>query len=278
MNFKLYREYGALNSQPVFDAFSQGLKKLGHTETNNNEDFAVIWSVLWKGRMRSNQQIYEQRLKNKKPTIIIEVGNLKRGKTWRLGLNHIIRDGYFGLDKEIDPRRHEKLGLVLKDYQDKRKSSILICTQLQESLQWQGMPSTEKWLRSIIQDIRTHTDRKIVVRPHPRQFFRPALGDFKLELPKKLENTYDDFDISFNHHVVINHNSGPTVQSAINGTPVVCHSSGLAYPVSNEIKNIENLTFFDREKWFLNLCHTEWTLDEIKTGEPLKRLIEHEIN
>src|SRR6056300_920180 len=99
MNFKLYREFGALNSQPVFDAFSQGLRKLGHIETSHNEDFAVIWSVLWKGRMRSNQNIYEQRLKSKKPTIIIEVGNLNRGTTWRLGLNHVIRNGYFGLDK-----------------------------------------------------------------------------------------------------------------------------------------------------------------------------------
>ena len=29
MRFKLYREYGALNSPPVFDAVEQGLKQLG---------------------------------------------------------------------------------------------------------------------------------------------------------------------------------------------------------------------------------------------------------
>lgn len=273
MNFKLYREYGALNSQPIFDALSRGLSKLGHREVSKNEDIAVIWSVLWKGRMRSNQMIYENRVRLKKPTLIIEVGNLKRGLTWRLGIDHINRDGYFGVDKGIDLSRPGKLGVSLKDFQQKRKSSILICTQLPESLQWQGMPRSDIWLRNLISDLRMHTDRKIVVRPHPRQNFRPPPGDFKLDLPKKLANTYDDFDIDFNHHAVINHNSGPTVQSAINGTPVICHTSGLAYPVSDKLENIENIQLPDREKWFLDLCHTEWTADEIATGEPINRVL-----
>lgn len=273
MNFKLYRENGALNSQPIFDALSRGLTRIGHKEVTKNEDISVIWSVLWKGRMRPNQEIYEQRLNSKKPIMIVEVGNLKRGITWRLGINHINKNGYFGVDKGIDPFRYKKLGVSLKDFNQDRKSSILICTQLPESLQWQGMPDTDTWLRTLITDIRKYTDRKIVVRPHPRQHFRPTPGDFKLDLPKKIINTYDDFDIKFNHHAVINHNSGPTVQSAINGTPIICHTSGLAYPVSDTIENIENISLPDREKWFLELCHTEWTVEEISTGEPIARLL-----
>jgi hypothetical protein len=49
----------------------------------------VIWSVLWQGRMRPNKTIYESFRKLNKPIIIIEVGNLKRGLTWRICLNHI---------------------------------------------------------------------------------------------------------------------------------------------------------------------------------------------
>ena len=47
MRFKLYREYGALNSPPVFDAVEQGLKQLGHAIVHDDEDVSVIWSVLW---------------------------------------------------------------------------------------------------------------------------------------------------------------------------------------------------------------------------------------
>jgi hypothetical protein len=73
MRFKLYREYGALNSPPVFDALEQGLKQLGHTIVHDNEDVSVIWSVLWAGRMRSNKTIYEQCRQSGKSVMIIEV-------------------------------------------------------------------------------------------------------------------------------------------------------------------------------------------------------------
>ncbi len=63
------------------------------------------------------------------------------------------------------------------------------------------------------------------------------------------------------------------MQSAINGTPIICHSSGLAFPVSDMVGNIDNPVLLDRSAWFLGLCHTEWTVDEIASGIPLQRLI-----
>jgi hypothetical protein len=58
MKFKLYRQYGALNSPPVFSALEKGLRISGHEIVNSDEDIAVIWSVLWKGRMLANRDIY----------------------------------------------------------------------------------------------------------------------------------------------------------------------------------------------------------------------------
>ena len=87
-----------------------------------------------------------------------------------------------------------------------------------------------------------------------------------------LPNTYDSFDFDYNYHCVINYNSGPTVQAAINGVPVICDQSGLAYPVSDRLENIENIQLPNREEWFLKLCHTEWTVDEISQGIPLSRI------
>ena len=37
-------------------------------------------------------------------------------------------------------------------------------------------------------------------------------------------------------------------------------------------EDIEKITLPDREEWFNRLCHTEWTVDEIRQGIPLKRL------
>ena len=105
MRFKLYRQYGALNSQPIFNAFAQGAQSLGHSIVDDHEDVAVIWSVLWSGRMSRNREVYYQCRNINKPVIIIEVGNLRRNHTWRISLNHINNLGEFANDRDLDSAR-----------------------------------------------------------------------------------------------------------------------------------------------------------------------------
>lgn len=275
MKFKLYREYGALNSVEVFNAFSKGLKSLGYSEVQTGEDVSVIWSVLWKGRMKMNQQVYETAKKQGRPIIIIEVGNLKRGITWRICLDNINGAGEFGNNFELDANRPNLLKINLGQEKKNRKSEILICSQLPESLQWKNMPALEFWIKDKINEIRKYTDRNIVIRPHPRSPIKPNIPGCRTEIPKKVSGTYDDFDIDYNYHCVINHNSGPAVQAAVFGTPVICDRTSLAYPVSDSLKNIEKISLPDREDWFLKLCHTEWTVEEIAQGIPLGRILKN---
>lgn len=272
MRFKLYREYGALNSAPIFNAVEQGLRSLGHEIVNRDEDIPVIWSVLWSGRMKNNQAIYHNAIKNKKSVLIIEVGNLKRNETWRISLNHINGLGVFNNLTNLDPSRPEKLGIELKSPPDKIRGEILIACQHQESLQWEGMPTMADWCKDTISKIRRHTQRRIIVRPHPRSPFPFSVPNVILERPRHIPNTYDNFDIFYNYHCVINYNAGPSVQAPINGIPVLCDASSLAGELSIKWENLENPTLPDREEWFLKLCHTEWTVDEISQGIPLARL------
>ena len=273
MNFKLYRDYGALNSVPIFNAFEQGVKKLGHSIVNNNEDVAVIWSVLWSGRMQSNQLIYNNCRSTNKPIIIIEVGNLFRNKTWRIGLNHINGLGYFGNTENLDYDRPKKLGISLKDFQVHRRPEILIAAQHQQSLQWEGQPSMSEWVVQTVNEIKKYSNRKIKLRPHPRSRINLVQAGIEMETPQKIPGSYDDFNIDYNYHCVINHNSGPAVQAAINGVPIICDSSSLAGKISGKFQEIENIQLPDRTQWFLELCHTEWTVDEIERGIPLSKLL-----
>jgi hypothetical protein len=273
MRFRLYREHGALNSVPVFTAFEQGAKALGHEIVNDHEDVAVIWSVLWAGKMLHNQKIYQQCIQTNRPILIIEVGNLNRGQSWRLSLNHINRLGIFANTDNLDSARPGILGINLKPVKYHRQPNILIATQHEKSLQWQGMPSMKQWCESMIKQIQSKTSRKITVRPHPRSPFSLQIPNVLIEKPRPVINTYDDFDISYDYHCVINHNSGPAVQAAINGVPVLCDSSSLASDLSIKWEDLENPTLPDREDWFLKLCHTEWTVKEICQGIPLARLL-----
>ena len=273
MRFKLYRQYGALNSQPIFDAFALGARSLGHSVVDDHEDVAVIWSVLWSGRMSRNREVYHQCRNINKPVIIIEVGNLRRNHTWRISLNHINNLGEFANDRDLDSTRPKKLGVDLSDRRSDQRPDILIACQHSHSLQWEGMPSMKTWVENTVKQIRAKSQRKITVRPHPRSLFDLDIPDVTLERPRLISGSYDDFDIFYNYHCVINHNSGPAVQAAIQGVPVLCDSTSLASDLTITWDQIETPTMPDRQEWFLKLCHAEWTVDEISQGIPLARLM-----
>jgi len=273
MRFRLYKEYGALNSPPIFQAFEQGLKSLGHEVVDNNEDVSVIWSVLWQGRMLANKNVYKECKTLGRPIVIIEVGNLSRGNTWRISLNNINSLGEFANVDDLDPLRPKKLGIQMLPPVEKRRGDILIAAQHSHSLQWEGMPPMKLWVEQTIEKIKQYSNKRIIVRPHPRSLFPLKIPGVLLESPKKIAGSYDDFDIFYNYHCVINHNSGPAVQAAIRGVPVICDSSSLANELSGNIENINNIVLPDRDQWFLRLCHTEWTVTEISQGLPIQRII-----
>jgi hypothetical protein len=261
-----------LNSAPVFDAVEQGIQALGHQVVDQHEDVAVIWSVLWAGRMKGNQLVYQQCIQQNKPVVIVEVGNLKRGTTWRLSINHVNGLGQFGNDHTLDRARPEKLQVALKPVPQDARGEILIACQHYESLQWQGMPTMSQWCHDTIAKIKQYSTRRIIVRSHPRSPFTFKVPNIMVEKPNRVATTYDEFDIFYNYHCVINHNSGPAVQAAIQGTPVLCDASSLAAPLSIKWENLETPTIPDRSEWFLKLCHTEWTVEEIRNGIPMARL------
>ena len=98
----------------------------------------------------------------------------------------------------------------------------------------------------------------------------------KRQAPKQIDNTYDDFDMSFdNVWATISWSSNPGIHSIINGIPAFVGPSSLAYPVANDIDflhDIENPMTSDRQQWLNDYAWTEFTLEEISQGLPLKRL------
>ncbi len=275
MKFKLWREHGALNSPPIFAAFEQGLKKNGHAIVDREPDIDVIWSVLWYGRMKPNKLVYETAILQNRPVMIIEVGNLFRGQSWRISLNNINGLGEFGEAENLDLDRPKKLGIDLKIPKKSRKDSILLACQHEHSLQWQGQPRMAQWAVDTVNKIRQYSDRKIVIRPHPRSPFSVNLTNTQLTQPMKIPNSYDDFNIDYDHHCVINYNSGPAVRAAIEGVPIICDATSLAWPISEKWENLENPQLPNRDEWLLKLCHTEWTVPELQSGIPQTRLINY---
>ena len=274
MRFSLFTDNGALNSPKIFDALETSLRNAGHDIVHNDmeADAAVIWSVLWNGRMKPNKKVFDKFQAKGKPVFVLEVGSIKRGKTWKLGLNGVNKKNYPYLqyiDKDMD--RAEKFGLELKDWTH-TGDKILIACQHGKSQQWEGLMKPDDWIMRTVERIREHTDRPIALRPHPRapisvhKFY--SLVD-ELQEPKKL-NAFDEFDLDFdNVWAVVNWSSSPAIHAITEGIPAYTGPRSITYPVANPIKdfsNINNPDRPDREEWFKDYIYSEFTVNELRNG------------
>jgi hypothetical protein len=238
----------------------QALTNQGYSVVPDNydADIAIIWSVLWAGRMSKNQQVYQHFRSRNRPVICIEIGALHRGTTWKIAINNINATGYYGHQQQLDWDRPTKLGIKLKN-NTHTWNRVLVAGQHNQSLQLQDVDQVA-WLLQQIQQI--PTTKQIVVRPHPRC----ALDQTRFpshviwEKPKKISNTYDSFDICWDFDAVINYNSGPGIQAAIAGVTPMVDSTSLAYNI------------VDRDRWLVEICHTEYTVQEIERGTWVKRI------
>ena len=278
MKFNLWTRNGALNSKPVFDAFATGAHNLGHTCVYNDThgDVDVIWSVLWHGRMASNKEIFERAKKENRACIVLEVGGIRRGSTWKVGINGINRDADFG-GLHNNSSRADALGLFLKPWTNNQDGPIIIACQHNKSHQWRNQKSVQTWVFETIDTIRQHTDRQIIVRPHPRcpvPGMEYEFSNVKIQHPQHVSGTYDDFDFDCtNAYAVVNWSSNPATHAVLQGVPVFVGPDSLAYDVGNtDLTKINNPAKPDRTQWLNDIVYTEWTIEEISTGFPIKRL------
>jgi hypothetical protein len=264
----------AQNSVPVMQAMLTSLRRAGHTiEANSYDcDAAIIWSVLWAGRMAANQEVWVRYREANKPVIVTDVGALYRGETWKIAVNSITATGYYGHTENLDRDRPRKLGISLA-INVTRSPRIVIAAQHARSLQVAGLSSITDWICNQVEQLQQVTDRPIVVRPHPRSPLDTTLPlGVTIEQPQKIANTYDSYNLAFDCHTLVNYNSGPGIQAALAGTRPIVDASSLAYPVGIKYKDIENPYTVDRDQWLIEICHTEYTLQEIESGLWLNRL------
>jgi hypothetical protein len=263
----------ALNGNAPFNALLDSAQAAGiQTQENSlTADAAVIWSVLWHGRLKANQAVYEHYRQQNKPVIIIEVGALYRGNTWKIAVNHVNAQGYYGHQENLDWDRPRKLKISLAT-QLLPRPEIIIAAQHQHSLQVESIEPN--WIQNQINEIKKVSDRAIVIRPHPRSvlILDHLPPGVTVERPNKVAGSYDSYDMHYDCHAVVNYNSGPGIQAAIAGARPVVDASSIAHAVAIDYADLEKSYTVDRDLWLTQICHTEYTVEEIQQGLWLKRI------
>ena len=281
MKIEIWPAHGPLNSKIVFEKFIKSLRTSGEQVYENQHvhhgDVAVIWSVLWQGRMRKYKDIWDRYRNANKPVIVIEVGGIKRNETWKIGINGVNREADFA-NQDADATRWSKFGVKLLPWKQTGED-IIICGQHTNSHQWRNNPPMSAWFDQQITQIRKYTDRPIVLRPHPRNHVTLDIKKYsnvKIVSPQRDNKTYDDTDLTSrlkSAWALVSHSSNPAMTAAMHGIPIYVSESSLSYDVGNDsYQNINNPNMPDRQKWANKLAYTEWWPDEIEQGVPWKRI------
>ena len=172
-----------------------------------------------------------------------------------------------------DPARWQSIsqttGIALKDWRT-NGDHILLC--LQRNGGWSmGTYDIVDWLATTITQIQKYTDRPIVLRPHPGdKSARHHIGDIghlrNVTLSQEGSTLMDDLQ---NCWAVVNHNSSPTVGSAIEGYPVFVtdpdksQSTAIA---NTDLSLIETPNMPNRQAWVERIAMCHWSQQEIMSG------------
>jgi len=250
----------AMNAHEPYSAVVTAIRQTDQVvEQSWDADAALIWSVLWNGRMRPNQAVWNHYRRQNKPVIVVEVGCLHRGVTWRLCVNGINQNAIWPSLRELD--RPSKLGITLRAESD--GESVMIAMQNSRSEQWSGMPHPSIWLQSQIRFVRSVTDREIIVRPHPREPLLSKPAGVRVIPPEIIGHDSADFERSIsNIHWIVSHNNNVGIEGAIFGKRVMCSPSSLGF----EMSCLPDDSLPDRSEWIERICHTEWTVEELAAG------------
>lgn len=268
--------------------FSQGVAACGDRAIDVNDynivaaDAGVIQGWVTEAVTRPHQVLRHQVIKQQKHTVSADSNLFLYADS--KNSHHYLRYSFDGVfpstgnycDTQIDPARWQQisqdLGIALKDYRT-NGDHILLC--LQRNGGWSmGSFSTVDWAAQAIVTIRAHSDRKIIVRPHPgdrkAKEYIGSLVAIKDQLNVELSETGRPLleDLK-NCWAAVNHNSSPVVGAAIEGVPIFVtdpNQSQCKEIANTDFSQIENPILFERQNWVERLSMFHWNFNELASG------------
>lgn len=143
----------------------------------------------------------------------------------------------------------------------------LILGQVPKDASLKGMDMIP-WYEEKAREITLAHDIPVHFRPHPDVKRKGIKQRVKGTMPSigTLDESLSDAAFT------VCYNSNSSVDSVLNGVPCVVGDRGsMAYEVCG--KSVSEVIYPEREKWAHKLARTQWTIDEIKSGEALKGII-----
>jgi hypothetical protein len=191
---------------------------------------------------------------------------------WRVAVDSHHPTGY--LPRMRSPSdRWESLGLTFAPWRESG-SQVVIAGSSAKYHEFSKLPHPTKYTAHLVKQIARLTDRRIVYRPKPSwQDAVPVEGAAFSTYPEKLS------DAISGAHVLVTNGSNSCFEAVLAGVP--CVVLGVAAPISStslsEIEEPRLASDAERWQWLADLAYSQWTMEELRSGEAwthIRRLID----
>jgi hypothetical protein len=163
------------------------------------------------------------------------------------------------------------LGITLDSWR-RSGGHVLICLQRDTGWSMKGVEMIP-WAQETIRQIRQHTDRPIVIRPHPKypvdpQMFSQFTGvqiSTNLVLQQDVQGAW----------AAVFFNSSSCVAPVLAGVPIfTTDESCVAWAVANhDLSRIESPEMPEREQWLWDLSACHWSDEDSRAGHIYKHFL-----
>ena len=163
----------------------------------------------------------------------------------------------------------QALGIDLQPPQHNLQGHILICVQRDGGFAMKTLQPLQ-WLAEKIQHIRQHSQRRIVIRPHPGDYRPQDFADYRGQTGIEVVDPTATQLVNnlTGAHAAVFFNSSASVAAVCAGIPVFADdASCVAWAVANKsTADIEQPRQFVREQWLYDLAAAHWSDDDARSG------------
>lgn len=271
----------------AFNAFIMSLKKDGHRtffidDPSNYPKCDLVLSFnipkyLDKDNFSFESEIWKTQAERGDSVLVFEAGYVNRELDnpkpyFSLGFNGLNGRAKF-VRENMPSDRWDKLGVEIKPWRE-GGNIILFCGQIPDDGAVQHF-DYENLLTSTMIEVGNRFNKLVTFRPHPLHNKKEYIFPQRIFISEN-ENIKEDFEDCF---CVCAANSNSLVEATIEGIPTItCDYEGcMVKSVTNKLEDIielggNKLSTFDRESWKNNLAYSQWTCEEMLSGEAWQHL------
>lgn len=163
----------------------------------------------------------------------------------------------------------QALNLTLEPPKTNPDGHIVICMQRDGGFSMKALNPMD-WLDQKIREVRQHSQRHIIVRPHPGDYRPNDFVKYRQQSGLTIVNptTAHLKENLTGAHAAVFFNSSASVAAVCAGIPIfVDDNSCVAWKVANrDVAYIESPWIFEREQWLYDLATAHWSDQDAQAG------------